>query len=716
MNNKQVDFIICANNALYYNECVRYINDLDIPEGYAIDVLCVQDVNSIAEGYNAGMQASEAKYKVYLRQDTFILNREFIYDIIKIFESDGSIGMLGVLGTDSLPADAACHSKWNVGCADIYDGRINSCTGGFLMKEETYVKVAAIDGCIMVTQQDVPWREDFLDGWDFYDVSQSIEMQKQGYQIVVPCQEKPWCYCDHGINNTDEYDKYRKKMLQEYPEFFERDIDEAECLERAQDISQWVNIRRNLIQFIESGQFKALEEITEELRSIWPVDIQIREITNLMEIYALEESIGEKHSLLFQCYNWEEVYEYYKWIQFVLMRFENGREDDRIVDLLLSMEADEISRDAIRKISYNSLSCTTRIFERFLQVKQELPLVSVIVSVYNGADTIGDTLDSILNQTYQNIEVIVVDDASTDNSRDIISTYKDARIKTFFLEKNRHICYAGNVGFRMATGKYVALIGHDDIWKADKLEKQVAFLETHPSYAVCFSWVDIIDEDKNIVNDVWSWLYNRFCGDNYSRYYWMRRLTRTGNYFCAPSACIRREFLEKTGGYRYGLVQLQDFDLWLRLLREGAVYILQEKLVLYRRFVKSERNLSSNSLQTQNRDSHEGQWIQDTFLNELSAEEFVQIFKKDLKNQRACDEKEILCEKIFLLREMRNAYFSKRCIDLLEDEECRDILEEKYHFKLTDFYKMNAEPIVFDNTLLDKIREQERLIESYQKC
>ena len=137
-------------------------------------------------------------------------------------------------------------------------------------------------------------------------------------------------------------------------------------------------------------------------------------------------------------------------------------------------------------------------------------------------------------------EIIIVDDASTDNSREIINGYKDSRIKTVFLEQNRHICYAGNVGFQMALGKYVALIGHDDIWKEDKLEKQISFLEEHPTHTVCFTWVDMVDEFKNNVNDNFEELNYAFCGNNHSKNHWLRKFLISGNQFCAPSACIRR--------------------------------------------------------------------------------------------------------------------------------------------------------------------------------
>ena len=220
MNEKQIAFIICANNAQFYNECVWYIDRLVVPEGYSIDILCIQEAESMAEGYNAGMKASDAKYKVYLHQDTFILNTQFIEDMIGIFKSDNAIGMIGVLGTDKLPRDASCYLAWNVGNVMAYNGANTIVINKTSEEAEKYTCVDAIDGLIMATQYDVDWREDILSGWDFYDVSQSLEMKRKGYKVVVPYQSKAWCYHDCGASKLSEYDKYRKVVMQEYSEFF----------------------------------------------------------------------------------------------------------------------------------------------------------------------------------------------------------------------------------------------------------------------------------------------------------------------------------------------------------------------------------------------------------------------------------------------------------------------------------------------------------------
>ena len=76
--------------------------------------------------------------------------------------------------------------------------------------------VEAVDGLLMVTKEDLPWREDLFDGWDFYDVSQSFEFRKKGYRVVVPEQKKPWCAHDDGTMNLWSYDGYRKIFLTEY--------------------------------------------------------------------------------------------------------------------------------------------------------------------------------------------------------------------------------------------------------------------------------------------------------------------------------------------------------------------------------------------------------------------------------------------------------------------------------------------------------------------
>ena len=94
MNDKKICFIMCVNNEDYMEEQVAYLNHLQVPEGYEIDVLNVYGATSMTSGYNEAMHASDAKYKVYLHQDTFIINPNFIADLLEIFEEE-QIGLVG---------------------------------------------------------------------------------------------------------------------------------------------------------------------------------------------------------------------------------------------------------------------------------------------------------------------------------------------------------------------------------------------------------------------------------------------------------------------------------------------------------------------------------------------------------------------------------------------------------------------------------------------
>ena len=103
--------------------------------------------------------------------------------------------------------------------------------------------------------------------------------------------------------------------------------------------------------------------------------------------------------------------------------------------------------------------------------------VSIIIPTYNREKSISKSIKSVLNQTYNDLEVIVVDDGSTDNTEKIIKGIKDTRIKYIKLDKNKGACYARNVGIKKATGKYIAFNDSDDIFHKTKIEKQVMYLK-----------------------------------------------------------------------------------------------------------------------------------------------------------------------------------------------------------------------------------------------
>lgn len=214
VNDRKICFISCVNDEDYEQEELSYIKNLSVPDGYEMEMISVKDAASMTAGYNEGMKASDAKYKVYLHQDVFIVNKYFMQDLLDIFK-EPKIGMFGLVGICKLPESGIMWDGKRIGklyCNLIYESR-DSTLGEV---EGDWQCVEAIDGLLMATQYDLQWREDLFHGWDFYDVSQSQEFLRAGYQVVVPNQSKPWVMHDSDIYNLKNYYKARKIFQQEY--------------------------------------------------------------------------------------------------------------------------------------------------------------------------------------------------------------------------------------------------------------------------------------------------------------------------------------------------------------------------------------------------------------------------------------------------------------------------------------------------------------------
>ena len=218
MDDHQFCFIICVNNDLFMHECILYINNLIIPDGYTVDIITVSGASSMTSGYNEAMKTSSAKFKIYMHQDVFILNKFFLINILSIFNMEKTIGMIGMVGSVDLNKEAIMWGSDRVGRL-ISRTTINSHyhSDKFNSTPDSLQKVSVIDGLMIVTCYDIPWREDIFDGWDFYDLSQCMEFKRRGYSIVVPFQSSPWCLHDDRVAlSLMDYNHYRKIFLKEY--------------------------------------------------------------------------------------------------------------------------------------------------------------------------------------------------------------------------------------------------------------------------------------------------------------------------------------------------------------------------------------------------------------------------------------------------------------------------------------------------------------------
>ncbi len=214
MNPNEFCFIICTNDNFRAEECIHYIRRLHVPDGYTINVLTVEQASGMAAGYNEGMNASQAKYKIYIHQDVLIIEQNILFQLLTLF-SNPKIGMIGVVGEANPPANGMVWFGGNIG-KQYFQNMVSTILQEFSPANKPYSTVATIDGMFMATQYDIPWRDDLFHGWDFYDASQSLEFYRHGYHVAVPYQEMPWCLHDSDAMNLKNYYSQRKLFVEEY--------------------------------------------------------------------------------------------------------------------------------------------------------------------------------------------------------------------------------------------------------------------------------------------------------------------------------------------------------------------------------------------------------------------------------------------------------------------------------------------------------------------
>ena len=342
MNQNKIAFIICTNNQLYFNECQYYIHNLILPERMELDVIGITEVPSMCAGYNAGMQSSDAKYKVYLHQDVFIREPKFIIYLLERFQKDKQIGMIGMIGGNGMPKTGVTYRAWNVGKVDCRDPDMAYYMYGAkdMKKEDTIVE--AVDGLLIATQYDNPWREDLFTHFDFYDVSQSFEMRRAGYKVLVPYQETPWVIHDSSFAKLTYYDEARKICLKEYPEYLYADGGFEFIYDKEwNDLSDL--LADQIKALIAAHEWKQVGQIIDSYRRAGRKSSVIETLGILYDIHEKEEAVGVKNSFFIGCGDYQEIYEKYMLIRFLLRRMENRMESVTYDELTQKLKSDNIS-------------------------------------------------------------------------------------------------------------------------------------------------------------------------------------------------------------------------------------------------------------------------------------------------------------------------------------------------------------------------------------
>jgi glycosyltransferase involved in cell wall biosynthesis len=199
-----------------------------------------------------------------------------------------------------------------------------------------------------------------------------------------------------------------------------------------------------------------------------------------------------------------------------------------------------------------------------------MPQVSVIIPTYNRAHLVGEAIDSVLSQTYEDLELIVVDDGSQDETRQFVSSYS-SRV-TYLYQKHRGVSAARNRGIEQARGEYLSFLDSDDLWFKEKLNLQMEYLKSHPEILICYT--DEIWIRKGVrVNPMKK--HRKYSGMIFEH--------------CLPlcivspsSVMIRRKLLDEVGIFDETLEVCEDYDLWLRISARYPIQFIEKPLIVKR--------------------------------------------------------------------------------------------------------------------------------------
>jgi glycosyltransferase involved in cell wall biosynthesis len=219
-----------------------------------------------------------------------------------------------------------------------------------------------------------------------------------------------------------------------------------------------------------------------------------------------------------------------------------------------------------------------------------LPLVSIILPAYNCEKYIAASVASIIEQVYDNFELIIINDGSTDNTASILKSLSDPRITILNNDGNKGLIYSLNRAIDECKGEYIARMDADDIAATDRIEKQVHWLLHHPDTAVVGSFIKIIDDNSEEKTD---WKLDRLTTSADS----IRQAMVKENCLAHPTVMARAEVLKR---YKYSPAQknIEDYDLWLRILADGLIIEkIPQPLLYYRDHATS---VTSTYLKSQN--------------------------------------------------------------------------------------------------------------------
>lgn len=220
-------------------------------------------------------------------------------------------------------------------------------------------------------------------------------------------------------------------------------------------------------------------------------------------------------------------------------------------------------------------------------------LVSIAMAVYNGGEYLQEAVDSILNQSYREIEVIIVDDGSKDNSREILDQIRDERVKIIHLEKNQGAANALNIAIERARGEWIAIHDADDISYPNRIEEQVKFIVENPGLVAVGSFIECIGDNEASTTQAGLKGLENFINRSQTTEEIKQQLCSACPLTHGTMFFSKKAFYE-VGKYNSDLKITYDYELWTRLILKGPILKIPNKLYKYRVYSNSltNKNLS----------------------------------------------------------------------------------------------------------------------------
>ena len=248
------------------------------------------------------------------------------------------------------------------------------------------------------------------------------------------------------------------------------------------------------------------------------------------------------------------------------------------------------------------------------------PEVTIIVPIYNGSAFLAETLRSLLSQTFNNYELLAIDDGSTDNSVEIVRSFKDERIR-LIQNDNAGLCHTLNLGIAEAKAAYIARCDQDDVSFPDRLERQLQVMTDHPEAIGLFSYVE-----KLGIKHRWSNQDRVVMAPGHLKEY---QPIEDGCLLCS-TMFIRSEALRSIGGFRQAYYPVDDWDMECRLAQAGKVLIMLEPLIYYRFQSNANTYRTYADMRERTRWTRDSYWRRMKSLPELTLEQFRKSQPQDL--------------------------------------------------------------------------------------